>query len=232
MFIEKKIKYMQSNYENVVVNKPWGYEYLAYQNKDVALWLLFIKFEHETSLHCHPNKDTGLIVLDGKVNVSFLNDVFYLDSGRKIMIRKGLFHSTKTLSKEGAFVFEIETPVNKHDIIRLDDKYGRVAKPYEGKSYEEKKSSDCLWFEEPEKNLSNIYSFANCKIKICSISNYKQLLSINDYVNVMFLKGGIMCGKNKVANPGDVIAAHIIKRLLNTFRDIHEDTLILTIESK
>ena len=103
MFIEKKIKYMQSNYENVVVNKPWGYEYLAYQNKDVALWLLFIKFEHETSLHCHPNKDTGLIVLDGKVNVSFLNDVFYLDSGRKIMIRKGLFHSTKTLSKVDFF---------------------------------------------------------------------------------------------------------------------------------
>ncbi len=223
---------MRSNYENVIVNKPWGYEYLAYQNDEVALWLLYIKHNHETSLHCHPNKDTGLIVLDGKVNVSFLNDVFRLDSGRKIMIRKGLFHSTKTLSKEGAFIFEIETPVNKHDIIRLDDKYGRVAEPYEGKSYEEKKSSDCIWFEEPEKNLTNIYSFANCEIKICSISNYKQLLEIDDYVNVMFLKGGIMCEDNRVANPGDVIATHIIKRLLNTFRDIHEDTLILTIESK
>ena len=58
-------------------------------------------------------------------------------------------------------------------------------------------------------------------------------MEIDDYVNVMFLKGGIMCEDNRVANPGDVIATHIIKkRLLNTFRDIHKDTLILTIESK
>ena len=52
------------------------------------------------------------------------------------MIRKGLFHSTKAISQKGAMIFEIETPVNKHDIVRLEDKYGRAAKPYEGSSFE------------------------------------------------------------------------------------------------
>ena len=27
-------------YESTIVKKPWGYEYLAYENKDVALWFL------------------------------------------------------------------------------------------------------------------------------------------------------------------------------------------------
>ena len=74
---------MGSKYQDLVVEKPWGFEYLAYENEDVALWALHITYENETSLHCHPNKDTGLIVLDGSVNVSFLNDIYRLTPGRK-----------------------------------------------------------------------------------------------------------------------------------------------------
>mgnify|MGYP003688721445 CR=1 FL=1 len=129
----------KTEYKNVIVNKPWGYEYLAYENEHVGLWFLHIDKEHQTSLHCHPKKDTGLIVLDGVVDVSFLNNINRLVAGRKIMIRKGLFHSTKALSENGANIFEIETPKIKHDLVRLEDKYGRKAKPYEGKSSEEKK---------------------------------------------------------------------------------------------
>jgi mannose-6-phosphate isomerase-like protein (cupin superfamily) len=81
-----------SNYSNNIVKKPWGYEYLAYQNKDVALWFLYIKPEHATSLHCHPNKTTGLILLDGEARVSFLNNDTILNPTNKVMIRKGLFH--------------------------------------------------------------------------------------------------------------------------------------------
>ena len=46
--------------------KPWGYEYLAYENQKVALWLLYIKPNHQTSMHCHPLKTTGLTLLDGE----------------------------------------------------------------------------------------------------------------------------------------------------------------------
>ena len=56
-----------------------------------------------------------------------LNDIYRLSPGRKILIRKGLFHSTKAVSSKGAMIFEIETPVDKHDIVRLEDKYGRTA---------------------------------------------------------------------------------------------------------
>ena len=62
------------DYQKVLVKKPWGYEYLMYQNGTVGVWYLHIKEGARTSLHCHPHKKTGLILLSGEAVVSFLND--------------------------------------------------------------------------------------------------------------------------------------------------------------
>ena len=223
----------QTEYKNVIVNKPWGYEYLAYENEHVGLWFLHIEEGHQTSLHCHPKKDTGLIVLDGSVDVSFLNDINRLVSGRKIMIRKGLFHSTKALSNGGANIFEIETPKLKHDLVRLEDKYGRKAKPYEGKSSEEEKNRECIFFKDPKKDEKCTYLFSNCKIFIESITKKQNFMKIKDHENIVFLNGGILTDHDNilVASPGDVIASHIVKRLLGTFENIHPDTTIMIIQS-
>ncbi len=219
------------SYDKIVVKKPWGYEYLAYENDEVGLWFLHIKQNHQTSLHCHPKKTTGLIVLDGEADVSFIDNTFKLKPGRKIMIRKGLFHATKALSKEGAFIFEIETPKNKHDIIRLEDKYGRETEPYEGKNFEMPKKEDCIWFNNPLSNKIDHYDFANCKITVQNTNNIDDFHSKEDSEHIIFLKGGILHGDNKVAQPGDVIVAKTIKRLLKTFKNISNDTVIMTIKN-
>ena len=65
-------------YDANIVKKPWGYEYLVYENDKVGLWLLYIAKDQQTSMHCHPNKTTGLAVLNGNVTVSFLNNQFDL----------------------------------------------------------------------------------------------------------------------------------------------------------
>jgi quercetin dioxygenase-like cupin family protein len=129
-----------SDYNTNIVKKPWGYEYLVYENKDVALWFLYIAPGQSTSMHCHPKKTTGLVLLDGEVEISFLADKRQLKSLDKVMIRRGLFHSTKATSENGAFVFEIETPVDKQDLVRLNDLYGRESKPYEDSTFEESKN--------------------------------------------------------------------------------------------
>jgi len=46
---------VQMQYESTVVKKPWGYEYLVYQNDKAALWFLHINKDQQTSMHCHPN---------------------------------------------------------------------------------------------------------------------------------------------------------------------------------
>ena len=130
----------KKKYKNLVVTKPWGSEYIACENNTTATWLLKIKKNHKTSLHCHPKKKTGFIVLDGKVEVELgFYEKVVLKAPSKLMIRPGLFHSTKSLSKNNATILEIETPIDKNDLVRFKDNYGRENKPYEGKNKMKKK---------------------------------------------------------------------------------------------
>lgn len=119
------------DYKGLVVNKPWGYEYLLFENDFVAIWILHLKFNESTSLHCHPQKKTSLIVLSGEVHVSTLSDNFVFKQREGLIIDKGVFHSSKAISPAGLFLMEIETPPNKTDLVRLKDEYGRQGKGYE-----------------------------------------------------------------------------------------------------
>ena len=55
------------DYSKVVVRKPWGYEYLVFENASVAVWILYLKAGVSTSFHCHLEKKTVLAVLGGRV---------------------------------------------------------------------------------------------------------------------------------------------------------------------
>ena len=71
-----------------IVKKPWGYEYLVYENDDVGLWFLYISKDQSTSTHCHPKKTTGLVVLDGEAELSFNLTKSFLSFGVSISKRK------------------------------------------------------------------------------------------------------------------------------------------------
>lgn len=214
-------------YESTVVAKPWGYEYLAYENEHVALWFLYIKHTHATSLHCHPKKTTGLVLLDGGAEVSFFNNSYKLTPGGKIMIRKGLFHTTRATDKKGAFVFEIETPVDKQDLVRFRDSYGREGKPYEDSTHESPKAEDCLWITEDERD----YQFANCTLSVKNIVDVSDIFEIDSKYNVMFLRGGLQADyKQNVSSPGDVVLAAVLHTLAEQFTEVDPETLIMIIK--
>lgn len=120
------------DFSTLAVNKPWGHEYLMLSRPEVEVWSLFIGHNKATSMHCHPNKKTALVVLDGNALFSSLNESMELSPLDAIVIDPGVFHSTQGLSKSGIRVLEFETPPMKHDLFRLEDKYGRVNEGYEG----------------------------------------------------------------------------------------------------
>jgi quercetin dioxygenase-like cupin family protein len=218
-----------SNYNDNIVKKPWGYEYLAYENENVALWFLYIAPGQRTSMHCHPKKTTGLVLLDGKAEVSFLSDSRELKALDKVMIRRGLFHSTKAISDKGAFVFEIETPVDKQDLVRLNDQYGRASKPYEDNTFEEAKSQNCLWITDENK----IYNFSNCILQVETIDNIDVINNKKDTDLIMFLKGGMIRNIESTSHcvtiPGDVGFANIIKQVSQQLDGVVPVTIIMTI---
>lgn len=120
-----------TDYANIVVPKPWGNEYLLFESDDVAVWILHIRYSQETSLHCHLAKLTSLVVLDGRVRCSSLDHTWERAPMQGLTFDSGAFHQTHAISSEGAWVMEVETPINKRDLVRLSDRYGRARTKYD-----------------------------------------------------------------------------------------------------
>ena len=110
--------------------KPWGYEFLIYQNTKIALWYLSIKQNQGTSLHTHFKKDTQIIVLDGTLELGTSMTTLYFTEFDTIYIPKKTFHSLKSIS-DSCTLLEVEifakdvTYSNKCDVLRINDIYKR-----------------------------------------------------------------------------------------------------------
>ena len=98
---------MDDYYSNKIVYKPWGYEYVIYNDANLlAITLVKINYGHKTSLHCHPEKKTGFIILEGKAQVQigiYKENIKNFSSLSRLVFRPGLFHSIKANSKSGVY---------------------------------------------------------------------------------------------------------------------------------
>jgi len=224
------------NFKDVYVEKPWGYEYLVYENNDAALWLLYIKNGESTSLHSHPKKTTGLILLNGKAQLDFINDSKIIEAPKKEMFRRGLFHKTTALSEGGLFVLEIETPNEKKDLVRLDDTYGRTKKGYEKEKSFIPKDADMIWIDESEIINFKEFRYRGISFFIYKISKIEELELFKDTEIIMFLRGGLYKEiDNKkvfITVPGDIGVNNIVKQVAKNMDSFSEDTLVLTLNKK
>jgi mannose-6-phosphate isomerase-like protein (cupin superfamily) len=213
------------SHKSVIVQKPWGYEYLAYENENVALWVLHIKKDHSTSMHCHPNKTTGLIVVSGSVEMKFIADSKRLDAPAKQMIRRGLFHQTCALSDD-VIVLEIETPVDKNDLVRLVDTYGRASQGYENSQFELPKTDECLWIDE---ELTREFQFHGRQMIVERVN----LKDKNPDDIIVFLRGNMVKtidGKMfNVVQPGDVGLVRVVRTVADHMDGFSDDCVTLII---
>lgn len=219
------------NFKDIIVAKPWGEEYLVYENELVALWLLHVKQNESTSLHCHPLKTTGMILLSGEIELSFLADKRILNAPSKAMIRRGLFHSTKALSKDGAYLFEIETPNDKLDLIRLDDNYGRKNQGYETSINHREKNSSALSICAPKNLDVNTYTINNVKIEVFRVNSLDKFTNCRNDDIYVFLDGGmgkyVDKRKHLVTVPGDVAYGRILSKIAEQMDFVAEETLVI-----
>ena len=76
-------------------------------------------------------KKTGFIILNGKASVQigiYKKNIKIYNSLSRLVLRPGLFHSLKAVSKKGLTALEFETPYDKNDLVRFEDRYGREKK--------------------------------------------------------------------------------------------------------
>lgn len=222
----------KTDFSNVVVNKPWGYEYLVYQNDHVAVWYLYLKEGAATSLHCHPKKKTGIIVLKGEAQISFLQDSISMKPMSKLVIRPGLFHSTRAVSPGGIAMLELETPVDKENLVRFQDMYGREGKAYEGSDQMKTMPKDALHFKAPAEGKINEYSIHDLILSVEKIKDMSVLNKRSPDDTVAVLDGALMSkGGEIIVGPGDVGSITSLVRVAAAF-PAPEGLTLLTMKPK
>ena len=214
---------------NVIVKKPWGFEYLCYRNEWLAIWLLSIDSQRQTSMHCHPKKNTGFIVLKGTVQLSFLNNAITLNELDKIHIFKSRFHASKAVSDCAAIVLEIESPEDKHDLVRLHDISGRDNSEYETKEHFSQKAGGELWLPEPSEDGGE-QIILNKKIGHL-IANVNWLDKNQDKnIKLIITRGSLQASSDKkILNPGDVIDIKTFAALCSKF-EIEKNSSYIYVE--
>lgn len=228
----KKIK---SNYKKMIVNKPWGYEYLVFENKFVAVWILFLKEGFSTSMHCHPKKKSSLIILSGRAIVSSLNALHELTELEAIMIDNGVFHSSEAISANGAIIMEIETPPDKSDLVRIKDKYGREEQGYEDSSHTTTNLKKYEYIDFHEGLKENKYIHKKLQKRHIRIQQHGKIEELTNYVKphkktiICFLDSPLFFGEKSVVGVGDIITQTELETLdigkLEIAADFH--TLII-----
>lgn len=114
--------------KEVIVTKPWGFEYSVFKD-EISARILHINKGEETSFHCHNEKDVLIILLKGRARmersgsmVDYLEDL-ELKPMFVRQIPKKIYH--KTIAIEDSVVLEIESTNDIHDLVRGIDKYKR-----------------------------------------------------------------------------------------------------------
>lgn len=211
---------MSNPFNDKIVIKPWGYESLLFANADVELWYLHLNKHQQTSTHCHPNKLTGLIVIDGLADVSFFNNVVRLKPLDKVMIRRGLFHSTRCVSESGLDLLEIESPPDKSDLVRLADNYGRAGQPYESEEHHRVDLSK-VKLEEFDKQ----YCLGSCVLMLTK----SVATMMNDPLNlIVVLSGALKSNEKSVLGAGDVVVVQTFDKLSRAFSNDNLEALVIS----
>ena len=230
------MKKVKNFYSNKVVQKPWGYEYVIYSDSNrLAITFVKINYGHKTSLHCHPGKKTGFIILDGKALVQigiYKENSKHFKSLSRLVFRPGLFHSIKADSKQGVYALEFETPYKKKDLVRFKDDYGRQAERYEGKKFTKNLNSNFIKFKKPKLGKKHLYSFNSLEILLEVRKSLKNLPKKDSRSTSAILDGNIIDGEGQsVISFGEIVKTSTLRILSDKFR-IKKPITILRVSKK
>lgn len=185
IFVPKGPNLENVDFSKFIVKKPWGFEYLLYDDEKSSAWVLHLKKDSLTSMHCHVYKKTALIVLSGEVVCSTLNEGFSLKEGDGLILDKKVFHSTQAIGDKPVVLLEVEVPSRKADVVRLADTYGRETSGYEKPdeiNYELRKY-EFKYFNNDEVNIPK--GVGNMQISIQNMEEDLIINSTNDLIVVL-----------------------------------------------
>lgn len=194
------------DYKNKVCIKPWGYEFLCYESKNIGIWFLNIIYNNFTSLHCHLEKDTIVFVLEGLLEIETIDEKIILNEFDYFYIPKRKFHALKSLF-ENTKILEMEIYTeninysDKNDLIRYKDVLKRYDNNYKNSVDIETDLDKYNYFL--INNINNLEFKITENIKV-SVLNNEIPCDFSDNIIYILLTGVIKI-KNFYVKPGSII---------------------------
>jgi len=205
---------MKKDIYNVTVKKPWGEEFCIHRGNNLSIWLLKILPGQSTSLHCHPKKKTGLVVLAGTADISLLERSFTMTALSKINLRNSIFHKTTNNTSDPLYLVEVESPDDKLDLIRIEDSYGRKDKNFE---------PETDWITDPPPpfriDLAKRSSFVGKTFYVSQLASILTDSGISDSSILIILSHYALTAKDNtpLCERGDAITVKTLKFLSSKF---------------
>jgi len=108
--------------------RPWGGFEVAHQDTRCKIKRLYILPHEKTSLQTHKYRTEHWLVEYGVGKVTLGEQEFDAVVGQQIMVSKNTAHRIENQGLEMLVIFEVQhgSLLCENDIIRLEDKYGRV----------------------------------------------------------------------------------------------------------
>ena len=110
------------------IEKPWGYELIFAHTDSYAGKILHVNAGEALSLQYHEEKDETLYLIKGEYELEVDEDGtmvrHQLRLGDSYHIKTGTRHRM-VAGPDGCDIVEVSTP-ELHDVVRLEDRYGRV----------------------------------------------------------------------------------------------------------
>lgn len=177
------------NYLEKIFIKPWGKEYLAYQQNNIGIWILHVHKNKETSVHCHFKKDTILMSLKGAFKINLFENYRILNELECIYVPRNTFHGIHSYT-DGSILMEIELYTDKinysdkNDLLRLRDSFIRDKDKYETsvKEIKDEKRENMNFMKE------GVYNLGNTKVIVKTVNNF---LDINKFSKIFLLRGAV-----------------------------------------
>lgn len=208
-------------YAKKVCIKPWGHEFLVFENSKVALWCLTLKKDASTSLHCHYKKDTLLIVLSGCIKIGMHDGTFVsLSQMKSIYIPKQKFHSIGSFAPESS-ILEMEIFCDdlffsdKNDLLRIDDPYRRKPFGYESSVTIKTESLEQFgYFSIPEKTIHH-YKSVDMVYQLLTSSSIRAYYPPKSACYSILLEGQVR-HKSHLLKEGSVLSSEYAYDLLSS----------------
>ena len=110
--------------------KPWGWELLWALTDQYCGKLLFVRAGESLSLQFHREKDESWYVQEGRAKLE-LGEIGQAVLRTEVVVRGAAFRYRpgtvhRVTALDDTLILEVSTP-HLDDVVRLDDRYGRVA---------------------------------------------------------------------------------------------------------